>query len=220
MFRCPKSVKLMAAFLLVAASTSASATVVNGDFASGLNDWEAEGLVSSAGEVAIINDDFPLSGLFQVVNTGQGMFLFEFDFLANFSSDLTADPFAFPDTLWVSLYLTDDPTGTIQDDYREVFDMDDSGIFALYPGVSVGASALGGDWLHASLTFTNDYQYAMPAFELADFNFVIGDSEVQIDNVSITPAQAPIPEPTTVALMALGLAGLLARGRNLTPNHR
>ena len=56
----------------------------------------------------------------------------------------------------------------------------------------------------------------MPAFELADFNFIIGDSEVQIDNVSITPAQAPIPEPATAALLALGLAGLLGRGRRMS----
>lgn len=208
-----KTIVVILGAVMVMAYGTVEATVINGDFSGGLADWEAHGTVSSVGGVAILGDDFPGADLYQGIAAGPGNFVLEFDFLGMLSSDLSADPFAFPDTFFASILFIDDYSQFdlalgIFDDSLSLFDMDDLGVFNANPSATIGTSALGGDWQHFRMAFNSAYTYVVPTFELWDFNYVIGDSEVQIDNVSLTASQAPIPEPATLVLFSLGVLGV------------
>ncbi len=197
-----------------------SASVVNGDFSSGLGSWSSSGDVTAANEATLGDNGEIYSYLYQAVALAPGQYTIEFDFLNLLSSDLTTDPNAFPDAFFASLYFTNDLSsfdlvGAVFDGVTPLVDLEASG--AVNVAGVLSPSAVGPDWTHFSFDFTNNFSYVIPTFELLDFNFASGDSTVGLDNVSITldPAVVPIPEPATLTLLGMGLAGcFLNRKRN------
>ena len=184
------------------------ASLINGDFSSGLDGWTTEGDVSKTGdeEAALGDDNKPWSALYQPIKLAPLTYTIEFDFLNNLSGVVPAGTFL--DTFYASLYFINDITQfhllSLQyDESQPLADMDANGVFNDYGG-SIVSSAKGGEWQHFSMSFYNAYTYVIPTFELSDFNFIDKDSQVFIDNVRINP----VPEPATILLLGAGLAGL------------
>jgi hypothetical protein len=198
--------------ILIAVPSSAS--IVNGNFDSGLAGWSTLGEVAVSGDADVSDSNADYSALYQAVALGAGLYRLEFDLETVLSGDLSADPFAFPDGFFASLYLTNDLgafdlPGGVFDDVLPLLDADDQGLFNVAGTLS--ASPLGAGWTHFAYQFSNSYAYAIPAFELIDLNFVAGDSHAGIDNVTLTPVTGVVPEPATLSLLALGLAGFAVR---------
>jgi hypothetical protein len=181
--------------------------LLNGDFSSNLDGWSTIGDVSVVSEVAALGDDGQwYSALYQFVASTPGLYEIEFDFYGGLSEEVP--DFTFPDTFFASLYFIDDPggfdlPGGIYGDAVGLMDMDYSGAYS-DEGI-ITPSGIGPGWQHFSMSFD-----IIPAFELADFNFINNDSYCLVDNVAITPI---IPEPATLSILGGGLLGLLARRR-------
>lgn len=192
------------------------ATVVNGDFSSGLAGWVTYGDVTGINEAVLGDNGGDYSHLYQGIPLAAGGWRLEFDVLNLLSPDLPPGPFAFPDSLFASLFFINDIalfdlTGAVFDHVIPLFDMDFGGPFGVTG--SFGASPLGGGWQRYSLDFVNSYGYVVPAFELFNLNTVTSDSTVHIDNVTLTPRTSVIPEPSTFALCGVGLVSMLCFGR-------
>ena len=193
------------------------ATVVNGTFGTGLSDWTYSGDVTATTVATLADNNEIYSLLFQPVALAPGQYRIEFDFQNLLSADLT-DPNAFPDTFYASLFFINDLSafdlaGGIFDGDTSLLDADASGVLNI-AGV-LSPSVVGPGWSHFSFDFTNNFSYVIPVFEMLDFNFVSGDSAVNLDNVSINQPTAVVPEPATLTLMGIGLAGcFVTRKRN------
>lgn len=215
-----KSTKRWALGLAVACFSAVPgyATVINGDFSAGLSDWTSAGDVSATTEATLADNGQIYSYLLQPVALASGQYRIEFDFENLLSADVTSDPNAFPDSFFASLFFVNDLStfdlaNGVFDDVAPLLDADSSGVLNV-AGV-LSPSAVGPNWTHFSFDFTNNYNYVIPVFELLDFNFVSADSAVNLDNVSITQPTGVVPEPATLTLMAMGLAGCVAtRKRN------
>lgn len=189
-------------------------------FDAGLGEWTTEGMDTPYGDVsadtgaACLADSLDWwSALWRPIPLGHGAYQIDFDFLGALSADVPDG--TGPDVFFASLYFIDDPTAfdlwTLSfDDALPLFDLDAGG-----PSNVVGAvtqSDLGGEWLHYSGTFANEFLYAIPTFELFDQNYLYGDSSACVDNISIT--QAPmVAEPATLLLLGVGISGIATHQR-------
>lgn len=202
---------VVASLLLLAAGPAAALT--NGDFGDGLTGWQTSGPVSVAGGELVLADDGPsASAAWQAVATQASRSILEFEVLGALSDFTPSDPFGFPDVFAASIYLFDDagsfdPATSTFDSAVSVLTLDWTGPYDV--NAAVTPSALGGEWLHVSIEFDSPTAFMAPAFELFELGFVGGDSEVRIDGVSL----APVPEPGSGALLALGLVALSRRSR-------
>lgn len=207
--------RLCGVFSLMLLPLATASAVILEDFATGLGGWQVSGDVLEESGVAVLGDDGAYySSLYRETVLGVEDFTFEFDFLNGLSSDTSI---GFPDTFYGTLYFVNDIStfdlNTLSfDDALATLSVDYSGLFENHG--TIEASALGGNWLHFSMHFSNTHNYVIPTFEFFDFNFLDGDSTFAIDNVSITEADpVPIPEPATITILAAGLAGLAFRKR-------
>jgi PEP-CTERM motif-containing protein len=197
-------------------SNSSYATLIqNGDFSisSELAGWTFGGDTSTSDEYAVLGDDDDWwSYLYQPIGLDNGTYTIEFDFKNELSTqpdDPNSSSEAFYDTFYASVYFINDIenfdlTLFEYDHSLPLFDMDaNGGVFNEISG-SISPNDDDSSWLHFYTTFTNEYEYAIVTFELIDWNFIDNDSQVFIDNVSITP----VPEPATLILLVTGLTGL------------
>jgi hypothetical protein len=205
---------LLASLALVALVIAEPAfALTNGDFSDALNGWQTRGPVTApAGELILTDDGPSASAAWQTVATQASRSVLQFELLGALSDFTPADPFGFPDAFAASIYLFDDagsfdPAASAFDSAVSVLSLDWTGPFDV--NALVTPSARGGGWLHVAIEFDSPYAFIAPAFELFELGFVGGDSEVRIDGVSL----APVPEPGTAALLALGLLALARRAR-------
>jgi hypothetical protein len=203
-------------------SPSAYAIPANGDFANGLAAWVMTGDGSVSQGHAVLGDGSARFGtqLWQAIALAPGAYTVEFDFNNQLSPTIPeTEPFAFPDAFFAGLYFQSGPNPPNFDPSDPstfsgaiaLFDLEASG-FTQFQG-TVGASPLGQDWSRYSLAFNHSAGFVIPLFELIDLNFAASpDSLVLLDNVLIEPVIAPptepIPEPATLALVALGMSGV------------
>ncbi len=213
---------IMLLYCLIGVLGIAHATVINGDFSNELNGWTIEEDVMIDNGIAVIGDTFadPLafsSALYQGIAVTPGQYEYHFDFKNQLSADIpTSDPFAFSDTAFFSLYFANDAASIAAfppTDFVALFDLDAAGPFFVDANVIFTSQ---GDWTHVSYTFNNQFAYAMPAFELLDFNFISGDSLLLIDNVSLNKIVPPstVPNPSVLWLMLIGLGLIRTRRRS------
>ena len=196
------------------AAPCAALPVENGTFDAGLTGWTSQGDVTAVTHASLGDDGSIYSLLYQAVALGPGSYRLEFDFLGMLAPSASA----FPDTFYAALYFIDDPalfdlaaTPPVFDDVSPLFDLDASGPSNV-DGI-LSPSAIGGDWNHFAFNFTNNYAYGIPVFEFFDFDGIGDNGEVRIDNVSLSRRQVVIPEPATLALAAIGMAGIAAARR-------
>lgn len=194
------------------------ASIVNGTFSTALSDWTYSGDVTATTEATLADNGELYSLLYQPVALSPGQYRIEFDFQNLLSADQT-DPNAFPDTFYASLFFINDLSSFdlangIFDDSASLMDLDVSGPLTV-AGV-LSPSVVGPDWTHFSFDFTNNFSYVIPVFEMLDFDFVSGDSAVNLDNVSITQPTGVVPEPATLTLLGMGLAGCFVTRKRAT----
>lgn len=186
--------------------STGNAALINSDFSSGLTGWTSQGDVTTDNQEAVLGDDgVNDSLLYQPVALSSGQYRVEFDFLNGLSS--VPPTFGFLDSFFASLYFVNDLSqldilGGSFDAITPLFDLDANGVSNLTG--SVGLSSKGGNWRHFGLTFQNNFNYVIPAFELLEQNQINADSTVRIDNVSI--AVSAVPEPSTFFLLGSGVA--------------
>jgi hypothetical protein len=112
-YRLYRGIGIACTLIVAAASYSAAqAGIINGDFSVGLDAWQTIGDVGNQSGVALISDatgDY--SGLYQPVSTATGgAYQLSFDFRPLLSGDVPNGPFAFADTFFATLYMTDFPS--------------------------------------------------------------------------------------------------------------
>jgi len=211
---------------------NASAQIINGDFSTDLSGWTTGGVnmtdenppaaVITAGDVKVENGEAVLldgspganiifySFLYQDVELDPGWYTLELDFKYAFSRD--AEDGFFPDSFYASLIYTDDLS--LVDLYNMAYGEDLLPLFAIEDGVAsyddgeptgTDPNAKGIEWIHYKVRFQNSFAYVMPTFEIYGDNGSL-DSEIRLDNISITKEINPIPEPKTILLLTAGLA--------------
>ena len=186
----------------------AALPVANGGFESGLTNWTSQGDVQATTYAALGDTDTIYSLLFQGVETASGTYILEFDYRGLLSESLDG----FPDTFFASLYLINDlsmfdlaSAPPVYDDQIALMDLDAAGPANVTGLLSL--SPLGPDWTHFAYEFTTIYAYAIPVFEYFDFDGIGSNGSVWIDNVSISAVSPVVPEPGSILLVGLGLAG-------------
>jgi hypothetical protein len=212
--------------LFLQLSSALGNEVANPEFENGLVDWETIGLVTIDGNnSALLAEGFdegqPIydSILFQGVGLNQGTYRLSFDYKNQLSESLQEqNENAFLDSFFAYLCFSNglnnfNPTEP-GNPVIFLFGMDFAELFGQH-GEYIKSSSI--EWSHFSTIFTMEfedvlYSYAIPTFELIDFNFIASDSSVLIDNVSITKVSA-IPEPGTLVSLVIGLIGLGIAGK-------
>lgn len=210
LFRSILAVVLLGSF----GSGPAGAAFDNSDFSNGLTSWTTSGDVTVASQAAVLGDAVPDSSLYQGAEWLPASVTIQFDF-SNVLSPAVPQG-TFPDVFFASLYFINDLNqfdlqNHVFDDAVGLFDLDSGGVYNLNPGGLLSASPLGPEWLRFTATLPNSYGYVIPVFELSDQNFVVGDSRVLVDNVTLA-----IPEPAsgmlaTAAFLAVSVLAFQRR---------
>ncbi len=193
--------------------------LMNGDFSNGLNGWTTEENVMINSNMAVLGDTFSdlfslSSTLYQSVALTPGQYEYSFDFKNQLSAVIpTNDPFDFFDMAFFRLYFSNDATSmatSLPESFVTLFYLDALSPFFVNPDIALTSQ---GDWIHVSYIFNNQLAYVMPAFGIYGLNSIFGDSQLLIDNVSLSRIDPymTIPTPDIIWLILIGLGLLRAR---------
>ena len=186
--------------------------IENGDFSNNLNGYNSWN-VEVIGEQASLSDANFEAELSQGVAIDSSLsYLLEFDFVSNIAAP---DPQGFSDIFMTSLYFSvDNVLDVFSDDFIGLLDIDGYGIaydesFTLDPWATSGTFSL--EFSVDDLFGPNNIGYVFIDFLLFDNDSILGNSTVNVDNLSLTATA--IPTPSTILLMLLAL-GLMAYRKN------
>ncbi len=197
-----KSIALAGAFIVTIPQVQAT-LITNGDFDDGascnLSSWDQYGLVDTSGTTGNcaaeleVNDfqDYEAE-LWQQLSIEENT---DYVLSVNFDVETTFDDTIFDDWFSISLLNSDF-------DILELFSFNITGIDTFSTSLAINAddltSFVNQDWL---LSF---YLYD-------DISFDDNSSFVAINNLSLTKVPTDVPEPSSLAIFALGFAGLMVR---------
>jgi len=201
--------KYLFGVLLAGAFGTAQAGFINPSFESGLTGWT--GTASTATTMTTANGD-----VYSATDGGE-------------FAVITAD--AFTNTLTSSSFMGSSGQ-TLSFDWlfsaMDYLPFNDNGSFSLMLGTTSIASGILGDvlgvgdwgntgWMTESIILSSTGMYTL-AFSVTNLIDTLYDSQMYVDNIQLsaltsvpgrpTRPTASIPEPTSLALMAMGLAGL------------
>jgi len=200
--------------ILLLHSTAAS-DIPNGDFSSGLDQWNGEGTVVAQNNEALFRDQVPVTRLWTAYHfAGPGFF--SFDFNAIMSTNVP--PAAGPDVFFVTLYFVNDLdtfdllTGQF-DEALPLLDIDRDGANPT-EGLVEASIAKPAGWSLYSTFIETTHRYVIPVFEFFNDNLATNDSEIRIDNVSLLSTK---PRITNLTFLNNGTR-LLIQFEHLTEN--
>jgi len=195
-----KSIALLGV-LLLNAPQAFSGVITNGDFANSctLTSWEQFGDVNISGSVGnctaeLSVNDFPdfeaelWQGLAFDVDT-------DYELLVSFNVDTTLLDTVFDDFFSISLINADW-------DILELFSLNIAGAESLSKSLTISSTDL-------SSYANQDWSLSFYLFD--DIDFDDNSSTVSISSVFLEEVATDVPEPSSLAIFALGLAGLMNR---------
>lgn len=195
-----KSIALLGV-LLLNAPQAFSGVITNGDFANSctLTSWEQFGDVNISGSVGnctaeLSVNDFPdfeaelWQGLAFDVDT-------DYELLVSFNVDTTLHDTVFDDFFSISLINADW-------DILELFSLNIASAESLSKSLTISSTDL-------SSYANQDWSLSFYLFD--DIDFDDNSSTVSISSVFLEEVATDVPEPSSLAIFALGLAGLMNR---------
>lgn len=181
--------------------------ITNGDFSSGLSSWNTDGNVTAGSGFVELSDN-PLSDTYTYGSISQGAnvtlggkYLLTFDFQTGIDPTSQTPEGSFSDYFGATLYYGSIPSTS----YAALLDINGLSSDPILGSIS-SSSNIG--WSTVSYSFTALDALLFPIFDFSDSDGYEG-SYARVANVSLTESSTPVPEPSTILLLAGGVFSLM-----------